>query len=306
MRIGFIGIGRMGVPMCRRLLAAGYTLIVHNRTRDARVEGLVTRGARAVDSPREVVKSDVDLVLACLPTVEVSESVFLGDDGLVAHAAAGQILVDHSTVGPAVSHRVAAAAAARGIGFLDAPVSGGPEGAAAGTLTIMAGGDASAFERSEPVLGVLGSTVRYLGPAGAGSVAKLVNQHLCFVHAVAAAEAMVFAVRAGADPAALLEILRNAWGRSAMLERLVPRFLTRDFEPGAALRLYTKDLALVRELGTELGVPMPLADAAAERLRVAVEAGLAEADCAAVVRPYEEEARVEVRAAEGDAGGGSV
>lgn len=289
MRVGFIGLGRMGMPMSRNLLRGGFELVVHNRSRK-KVEQLVAEGARAASSPAEVAEAS-DVVLACLPTVEATEEVFLGEEGVVRHARDGQILVDHSTIGPGTARRVAAAARQTGASFLDAPVSGGPDGAQAATLTIMVGGAPEAFEQVAPVLRAMGRNVRRVGDVGSGCVAKLANQHLCFVHTAVAAEAITLAGRCGVDPHVLLEILQTSWGQSRMLERSVPRFVERNFESGAPLRLYRKDLGLVAALAEEMGVAVPLADAAIARLRAALARGLEESDLTALVIPYEEESR---------------
>ena len=292
MRVTFIGLGRMGVPMCRQLIQAGYDVTVHNRTREK--EGpLVEMGATAAATPLEAAASS-DVVLACLPSLDATRQVFLGEEGIARHARSGQVLVDHSTIAPTLAQEIEALAASRGAGFLDAPISGGPAGAEAGTLAIMVGGDPAHFESVRPLFEVMGGNVRRVGPAGSGSVVKLVNQLLTFVHATAAAEAFLLGAASGSPPDELIPILKTAWGQSAMLERGATKYQARDFEPGAALRLVEKDMGLVRELAKSHGVRLPLVETVAERVRAALDLGLEEEDLVAVLKPYERETDITV------------
>lgn len=205
-KVGFIGLGRMGLPMAYRLLLAGFDLTVHNRSQ-GKVQEIATAGAKAATSVTDVVQES-EIVLACLPDVATSEEIFLGDDGIAANARPGQVLVDHSTVGLATSKACAAAAEAKGAFFLDAPISGGTERAADGTLTIMAGGPVDAYQKALPSFDAMGATVRHIGPTGTGTVVKLANQLLVGIHLVAAAEAMIVGAKAGADPALVFEVVR--------------------------------------------------------------------------------------------------
>jgi 3-hydroxyisobutyrate dehydrogenase/2-hydroxy-3-oxopropionate reductase len=291
-RIGFVGLGHMGKPMSRNLMQAGFPLTVFNRSRPA-LDELVGAGARAAESIADLVVG-TDVIFTSLPTVEASETTFLGRDGIVARARRGQTLVELSTIGPALARRIGEAAERRGIGFLDAPVSGGPEGAQAATLTIMVGGDPEVLARVDPILRTLGTHVRRVGEIGAGSTAKLVNQALTAIHTASAAEALVLAAAAGTDPDALLEVLGSSYGQSRMLARSGPRMLDRDFEGGAPLRLLIKDLTLVEELATQLGVPLPLTSVVQTLCAVCEAMSLSEADLAALVRPLECEAGVKV------------
>ena len=290
MRVGFIGLGRMGLPMSQQVVRAGHDVTVYNRTR-AKEIGVVHLGARAAESPLDVSRH-ADVVLACLPTLEATREVFLGANGLATNARPGMMLVDHSTIAPALAREISAAAADRHAAFLDAPVSGGPAGAESAQLTIMVGGDPEAFERVRPLFEVLGGNVRHVGDVGAGSVAKLVNQLLTFVNANAAAEAMCLASSAGASPGDLLPILKTAWGQSAMVERAIEKYASRDFRAGAPLRLFEKDLGLIRDMAAEAGLSLPLVDAAESRLREALSMGLSEEDLVAVLRPYERDSGI--------------
>ena len=292
MRVGFIGLGRMGLPMSLHLIRAGHEVVVHNRTRE-KEDPAVQAGGLAAASPYEAARG-ADMVLACLPSLQATRDVFLGDLGVIAAAAPETVLVDHSTISPELAQEVGRAADAQGCAFLDAPISGGPAGAEAGTLTIMAGGPQQAFDRVEPVFQAMGDNVRRVGELGAGTVAKLVNQLLTFVHATAAAEAMILAASAGARPMDLLPILRTAWGQSTMLERGIEKVHARDFQAGAPLRLFRKDMGLVREMARASGISLPLVEAAGERLEEALAMESGEADLVAVLRPYERDSAVTV------------
>lgn len=297
MRVGIIGLGKMGRPMALNLLKAGFDVTVHNRSRGV-VDELAAQGARPATSPAEVSQA-ADVVLTVLPTLPTVDSIFLGEDGLVANARAGQILIDNSTVSPDLSRRIAAAATERGAGFLDIPVSGGPSGATAGTLTMMAGGDRATFDAAQPVLAALGKNIHYCGPSGAGTVVKLVNQLLVGVHTAAAAEALVFGAKAGADPQVLLDVIGSSFGGSTMLNRNTPLVIQRKFDPATSIRLILKDLGVIRELGSELDTRL-LMTGLAEQLFIEARAqGLQDNDMSAMVIPLEKIAGMEVRSSEG-------
>ena len=293
MKVGFIGLGRMGMPMSQRLLKAGFHLTVHNRSR-GKVEEMVRLGAQQASSPSEVT-SVSDIVLTCLPDVPTVESVFLGDGGLVPSARPGQILIDHSTVAPSTSHKIAKAAKTRGAAFLDTPISGGVERAADGTLTIMVGGDQTVLEKAHSVLEAFGANIRYVGATGSGSVVKLINQLLVGIHSQAAAEAMLIGVKAGADPQTIMEILGTSWGTSFMLSRNGPVMIGRDFENARApLRLIAKDMGLIHEYAREIGVPVPAGDRTLEIVQEAINKGMGELDVSCLVLPLEERAGAQV------------
>ena len=282
--VGFIGLGRMGLPMCRNLLKAGFPLLVYNRTA-AKADALMAPGAKVLGSVGDVA-AESDVICACLDRVETSREVFLGLDGVATRARPGSVALDHGTVGPDLAREIGAGLGAKGIGFLDAPVSGGPEGAEQGTLTIMAGGAAETFERAGPVMRAYGNTVVRMGDVGAGSLTKLVNQLLTFVHGAAAAEALAFAERAGLDLAAVGEVMKVSFGQSKMLERTLGRVLAGNFEAGAALRLYAKDLGLIEAVGRETGAMLPLTGAAEGLLAEAGARGWSDRDLAALIELF--------------------
>lgn len=285
-RVGFIGLGKMGAPMARRCLAAGLPLTVYNRSRPA-VDALAAEGATPADDPAAVAAA-ADVVVTSLPDVPAVEAVYLGERGLVGAARSGQVFVDTSTVGPDTSRRLAEALAARGAAFLDAPVSGGVAGAMAGTLTIMVGGDAAAFERAGAVLAAMGQRIHHVGPTGVGATVKLANQLLVAINLAGVAEALVLATKAGADPAVVLEVVGTSFGGSRMLDRAVPLFLGRSFAGGTPVDLIRKDLGLIADLANELGVPLAEGATARRVFDAASSAGLGPQDMAAVVLPLEE------------------
>ena len=290
MRVGFIGLGRMGLPMSKCLLQAGYYLTVHNRSQ-SKVQELVGLGAHAATSAAEVTQVS-DIVLACLPDVPTVESVFLDDGGIVPSASFGQVLVDHSTVGASTSRKIAAAAEARGVSFLDAPVSGGVERATDATLTIMVGGDTATFDKTLPVFEAFGANIRYGGASGSGSTIKLVNQLLCGIHSLAAAEALLLGTRGGADPRTLLEIIGTSWGTSFMLSRNGPVMVDRDFSNAKSpLRNFVKNLNLVKELAQEIGVSTPIGELTCDFFQRAFDQGMGDMDVASLIMPLEEDSR---------------
>ncbi|MHB8618700.1 MAG: NAD(P)-dependent oxidoreductase, partial [Chloroflexota bacterium] len=236
-RLAFVGLGVMGAPMAASLLRAGFPLTVHNRTR-SREAPLVALGARSATLPAAV--AGADIVLTCLKNPDAVEEIYFGTptespaDGMLAAMRPGQILIGHETASVAFARRVALACRARGVDFLDAPVSGGVEGATAASLSIMAGGNPAIFERVEPVLAAMGRTVRHVGPTGSGQALKLANQLLVIVQQFAAAEAFAFAAKAGVDGEVFGDVILKSWGRSFMLERSMPGFLAGDFSGGRA------------------------------------------------------------------------
>lgn len=284
MKIGFIGLGNMGQGMADNVLKAGFDLSVFTRTR-SKIQAMEAKGAVGADSAVHLTR-EVDIVLACLPDVSTSNRVFLSE--VIPAAKPGQILVDHSTVDPSTSRKIHEAARKRGASFLDAPISGGPEGARAGTLAIMVGGDAAAFQKALPVFRAMGKTVMHMGPAGGGSVTKLVNQLLVGVHILSSCEALLLGTKAGVDPEMLVEVLRNSWGYSRMLERNAPYIVKRQFGPSAApLRNMVKDMGIVVRLAKELKIALPAAAATERLFAVTDKRGMAEQDITAIYQLLE-------------------
>ncbi len=293
MKVGFIGLGKMGKPMAMNLMRKGYALTVHNRSR-AVVEELAALGATPATSPREVVLA-TEVVLTCLPTPEAVETVYLGPDGLVPAARPDQVLVDHSTVSPVTSRRLFAAAQEKGAHFLDAPISGGVPRAVDGTLTVMVGGEAAIFHRVEPLFEAMGSKVVLAGGPGVGSVVKLVNQLLVGIHTAAALEALVFGVKAGADPRVLQDVIGSSFGASAMFNRTVPMVLARQFGSATDVGILSKDLGLITRLGKAISARLLLGAVAEQVFDEGVGLGLANNDMVSLVEPLERIAGVEVK-----------
>ncbi len=293
MIVGVIGLGKMGRPMAINLLKAGFQLVIHNRSR-AVVDELAQQGATPASSAAEVGERS-DVVLTVLPTLDTVETIYLGEEGLVSRARSGQILIDHSTVSPSLSRRIAESAEGKGAGFLDIPVSGGPAGAQGGTLTMMAGGKRETFDAAQPVLAALGKNIHYCGPSGSGTIVKLVNQLLVGVHTAAAAEALVFGTKAGADPQVLLDVIGTSFGGSTMLNRNTPLVLQRKFHPATSIRLILKDLGVIRDLGGELDTRLLMTSLAEQLFIEARGLGFQDNDMSAMVLPLENIAGIEVR-----------
>jgi 3-hydroxyisobutyrate dehydrogenase/2-hydroxy-3-oxopropionate reductase len=294
MNVGFIGLGKMGTPMVERLLGAGHTVHVFNRSSPA-MDALARNGARPEQSSADVA-ARADVVMTALPTPESVEQVY---HQLADAARADQIYADHSTVSPDLNRRCAELLAAKQAAFLDAPVSGGPGGAAAGTLTVMVGGAEADFARAEPVFRAFGENIRLCGPTGAGQVVKLVNQLLVAIHTSAIAEAAVFGAKLGADPQVILDLIGTSFGSSAMLRRNLPRFIGRDFAPATPVGLILKDLGLIHDEGRRAGTPLLFGGLAEQRFLEAAARGYADDDMAALVRLWEEAANCSVAAAGG-------
>lgn len=293
MKIGFIGTGVMGSRMAGRLLINGYQLKVYNRTKE-KVQALVEKGAEHAETIASLA-GECDIICTCLSMPGDVEEVYLGGPGIVKHARPGSICIDFTTVGADTSKAVFEKAAGRGINYLDAPVSGGPEGAENGTLTIMVGGERKAFEKVSSVLEALGATIEYLGPSGSGSIAKLINQYLVAVHSLAASEAMVTGAAFGLDSEKLLNILKVSYGDSRMLRRHMEEYvLDRQFAPGGAVKYVLKDVRLANQLLEQAGLNEFTGQMAEHAFETAAAKGLNDHDMSAVIQPLEEKCGVEV------------
>jgi 2-hydroxy-3-oxopropionate reductase len=259
MSVGFIGLGNMGQGMADNLLAKGSDLTVYTRTK-AKVDAMISKGAKGAGSPQDIIDSS-SLILVCLPDVKTSQELLLGPGGVITSAKAGQVIVDHSTVDIQTSRDCYAAAKARGAHFMDAPISGGPGGAAAGTLSIMVGGDKSAFTTAKPEFDHMGANVKLMGPSGAGTAMKLINQLLVGINNAAASEAFVLANAAQVDIMAAAELLKVSWGGSVMVERAAPIVAKRAFpNSGAPVRLLNKDLNIIVNFAKSEGLALELAE----------------------------------------------
>ncbi len=296
-RIGFIGLGLMGQPMASNLMKAGFPLTFYARHPE-KVQALVSAGATLVPSSRAVGAAS-EVVITMLPDSPEVEEVVFGEAGVLAGAQAGTIIIDMSTIAPDVSRAFARRCAEAGVRFLDAPVSGGSNGAEAGTLSIMVGGDQQAFDACRPIFEAMGSKEKifYVGPSGAGEVVKVANNLLCGAIAAATAEALVMGVKAGVDVESLAKIIGVSSGASTQLGAVFPiRVFNGSFQPGFMTDLLYKDLGLALDLGAANGVPLEIAALTRELYARAREAGYGRADYTAVIKLLEEKAGAEVRA----------
>lgn len=294
--IGFIGLGVMGKPMAGNLLDAGYPLVVHNRSREP-VEELAGLGARPADSPGEVAAHS-NLIITCLPDSPDVQLVATGENGLIEGVSSGDIYVDMSTIAPTVAVDVAQTLGEKGVECLDAPISGGDVGAQEGTLSIMVGGDASAFTAIEPVLQVLGETIVLCGPIGAGQTVKACNQVQVALNLLGMAEALVLGQKAGVDPQTVLQVLSGGFAQSRVMDVRGPNVIQGIFEPGFRSELHYKDLNIVRETSRAYGASLP-ASALAHELFGAMQAqGWGDLDHSAVIRVIELLSAAEARTSE--------
>jgi 2-hydroxymethylglutarate dehydrogenase len=296
MKVGFIGVGQMGVHMSRRVQAAGYELVVHDADQAA-AASLLDAGAEWAGNPRAVAEA-CRLVITCLPTPQIVEQVVYGDDGLQSGWRAGDVFVDMSTNSPATVRRIATDAKAAGVEVLDSPVSGGTRGAEAGTLTLMVGGDAAVLDRVRPVLEPMAGKIFHLGDVGCGNVAKLVNNMIGLACNSICAEGLVLGVKGGIDPQVLYDLLTISTADNWSLRQYPRTVFQRDFEPGFKISLAYKDIGLALGLGAEYGVPLPVAEAVKADLGDAVEHGSGDRGVDAVIFRLEEAAGIEVRTKE--------
>ncbi|MCS7117976.1 MAG: NAD(P)-dependent oxidoreductase [Thaumarchaeota archaeon] len=253
-RVAFIGLGLMGKPMAKRLLRCGHELTVHNRSRGP-VEELEALGARAASSPEEAARSS-EVTFLMLPDSKDVRDVVLGEGGLMGGLKSGSIVVDCSTVSPMTEVEIASKLAGLGVSYLDAPVTGGTVAAEAGTLTFMVGGEREAFERVRPLLECMGRRIEYMGPSGSGQLTKLANQIAVAGTLLAAAEALVFAVKVGLDPRKVLDVIGSGAAGSWQLNNLGPKMIERDYSPGFKVEHLRKDLRIVLEVAERTGVPL--------------------------------------------------
>lgn len=291
-RIGFIGLGIMGRPMAKNLLKAGYTVTAWNRSRPG-LEEVVRAGAIEAGSAKEVAAQS-DVIITMVTDSPDVEQVVLGPSGISEGARPGAIVIDMSTISPEVTRHITERLKERNIHMLDAPVSGGDQGAIAGTLSIMVGGKRDVFERCRPIFEALGSKIVYCGDHGMGQTVKLCNQIAVPLTNLAVCETLVFAARMGVDPAVMLEALGGGAASSWQLLNLGPKMIARDFAPGFMVRLQQKDLRLVLEAARTAHLPLP-GVALVHQLFAAVEAeGCGNEGTQALIKALEKLAGVEV------------
>ena len=253
--VGFIGLGLMGQGMAHNLMKAGFPLTVWNRAA-AKMQPFIEAGAQAAASPADLAARN-EVIMVCVSDTPDVEAVILGEQGVLAGVKPGSLVIDCSTISPQTTQRLNATLAARDVSMLDAPVSGGSEGAAKGTLSIMVGGEAAAFERGLPVLQAIGQKITHVGPSGAGQVVKLVNQILVVGNMLAVAEGLMFAQASGVDLATTIEAISGGAAGSWMLSQRGPQVIQRDWRPGFTIDLQQKDVRLVLKAADDMGVPLP-------------------------------------------------
>lgn len=286
-KIGFVGLGNMGLPMVNNLLKERFQVQVFSRGRGP-IEAALRAGAIEADSLSSLAEW-AEVVCTCLPMPDDVEAVYLAAEGLLSGATAGTVLIDHSTVSPATNRKIAAQAAAIGVEFLDAPVSGGPGGAAAGTLAIMVGGKQAVFDAVADVLAAMGETLVRLGDCGAGSVAKLLNNQLVGIHQRALIEALMVAQANDLDLDNLHQVLKGSSGNSVILEMMYPRLKARDLSPRFRNTLFHKDLRLALEMARDCGIDTAMGRAAFVAVEAAQQAGMGDEDSLAMLLVLEQE-----------------
>jgi 2-hydroxy-3-oxopropionate reductase len=276
-KIGFIGLGTMGKPMAKKLLNAGYSLLINDITRDS-MDDLKRSGAKASDS-YSYIAGESEIVISMLPESHHVEEVVFGKNGILEGAKAGLLFIDMSSISPAISVKINKALLAKGADSLDAPVSGGPQGAEAGTLSIMVGGSESAFQKGLPVLEKMGKKILHMGEPGSGQITKLCNQILIGIHIQAVTEAFALAKKSGLDLLKVREALMGGVANSKVLELHGQKILDRSFDkPAFKLRLHRKDLYNALETGKNVSVPLYLTAFVAQQMDAAIAHGYAELD----------------------------
>jgi 3-hydroxyisobutyrate dehydrogenase len=278
--VGFIGLGNMGNPMASNVLKNGFSMTVFDKNRKA-MENLVEAGAKAAESAKQVVE-DAEVVLTCLPGSPEVEALYLDAGGVVELAKPGTLLVDLSSVLPSTPRKLEQRAKARGLLFLEAPVSGGVTGARAATLAIMTGGDAAVLERVRPILRSMGPNIYHVGPVGSGNTMKAINNMMSSVNALAMMEGMVLGLKAGLDLNTMSEIVKASSGTSNALARVQRALIPRNFEPGFKVQLMNKDLETFNTIAKELHVPVSFSNIAQRYQQAALAAGLGEKDTSVI------------------------
>ncbi|WP_228287930.1 NAD(P)-dependent oxidoreductase [Thiothrix subterranea] len=281
-KIGWIGPGIMGLPMCKNLMKAGFTLAVYARRPEAAQE-LVNQGVEYYANPAALA-ANVDIVISIVSDTPDVEAVLLGDNGVIAGGKPGLLVVDMSTISPVTTRAIAEKLSEKGIRMLDAPVSGGDVGAIAGTLTIMVGGNADDLEYARPALAAMGKTITHIGNHGAGQLAKACNQLIAAQTVIAVTEAFEMAKAAGVDPAKVRSALLGGFAYSKVLELHGQRILDENFQPGFKAHLHNKDMHIVIDTAATFGLNLPGTQRAADYMQALVDAGLGELDSSALAK----------------------
>ncbi len=282
MNVAFIGMGTMGAAMALNILKAGHLVTVHNRNRD-REEPVARAGARRAASPKEAAR-EAEIVITCVSDTPDVEAVVLGENGIIQGAKAGAIVVDMSTISPSATRRMADRLAEKGIRMLDAPVSGGSEGAQKGTLTIMVGGEAEAVAQAMPVLSAMGKSITHVGPCGAGQLTKAINQVIISGVYLAVAEGMALGLKAGVDMEKVVQALAGGAAGSWVLNYRAANMIKNEYPLGFRVRLHRKDLAIAMQTARELGVFLPVTALVEQIENGLIATGFGDEDVSAVAR----------------------
>ncbi len=290
--VGFIGLGIMGLPMSQNLIKAGFPLVVYNRTRH-KTKALADQGATVADSAMEVARQSTTVIVMVSDSSDV-EDVVLGKDGVIEGVQKGSVVIDMSTISPSVTREIGSRLAEKGVGMLDAPVSGSSWAAADGTLSIMVGGDSQVFQRSLPVLQAMGSRIIHIGPEGMGQVAKLVNQVIVAGTLAAVCEGLLLGAKAGVNLDKVFQAVTGGAANSWQLENLGSRILQRDFAPGFSVKLMLKDQRLINQAAQEMELPMPVSAVARQFFYLLGQQGLGEEGTQSYIKGLEEIAKVTV------------
>ena len=292
-KIGFVGLGIMGKPMAKNLLKAGHKVTVYDVVPTG-MDEVAAAGAERGSSPKDVA-SRTDIIITMVPDGPEVEQAVLGENGVLQGAKKGSIVVDMSSISPMVSQKIGAACEAKGVDFLDAPVSGGEPKAIDGTLAIMVGGKQKVFDRIEPILKQMGSTVTLTGKIGAGNVTKLANQIMVACNIAAMGEALVLATKAGLDPEVVFNAVKAGLAGSTVLNVKAPMVYSRNFKPGFRIRLHQKDLRNALLAAESLKVSLPLTSTVQNMLIGLMNNGKGDLDHSALVQVIEEASGVEVK-----------
>ncbi len=285
-KVGFVGLGIMGKPMAKNLIKAGHQLVIYNGSSAA--DELKGEGAEGADSYKAVAEQ-CGIVITCLPADPQVEEVYTGDEGLLAGASEGDLLIDMSTISPLVTKDIARTASEKGVKTLDAPISGGEPGAIAGELSIMVGGDAEDFERARPLFEAMG-TPTHVGEAGSGQIVKACNQIIVGIVLEGVSEALVLGSKAGVDPAKVIEAVSGGLAGTKVMDQKRDKFLGHDFDPGFRIELHHKDLGIALATAREVGVPLPVTALVDQMLQELQVKGRGELDHSAVLSVLEDAA----------------
>jgi len=291
--VGFIGLGIMGKPMSRNLLRAGYPLVVYTRTR-SKLEEMAKEGAEIANSSQEVAEKS-EIVITMLPDSPQVEEVILGERGVLAGMEKGKVVVDMSSIDPLVTKRIGKLLSQKGVEMLDAPVSGGEEGAIKGELSIMVGGKEETFGQCLPLFQTLGKSITYVGELGSGEMTKLVNQIIVAVNLAALSEAFVLGAKAGLQAETVYQAIRGGMAGSRVMEMKAPRLWERNFEPGFKIDLHLKDLKNALAAAREMKTPLPFTSLVEQIMITLTGKGKAEVDHGALVEFWEELSGTQVK-----------